>query len=59
MDFYTPTVVISVKFVPISGDVKVVICSVLSQNLFFCMKGLIEVNIVQHWHLLASNYLII
>lgn len=35
MDLFTPTVVISMKFVPILGDVKVVMCSVLSQNLFF------------------------
>lgn len=39
MDLYTPIVVISMKFVPILGDIEVVMCSVLYQNKFFLYEG--------------------
>lgn len=39
MDLYTPTVVISMKFVPLLGDIKVVTYSVLSQNLVCLYEG--------------------
>lgn len=48
MDLYAPAVVSPMKFVPVLGDVKVVADSVLSQNIVFCVVGLIEENTVQY-----------
>lgn len=50
MALYTPTVVISMKFVPILGDIEVVMCSVLYQNIIFLYE---ETNWSEHSTTLA------